>query len=297
MNPEPSAEANVGPDLGRVIRPLAELARAMAAALMALLLLAAAVLCWRRLAGTLSNPLEPAVLVFIAAAAAATAATTRLIWRRQSGQQRSGPPGWVLIAAPLAAVVALGSAVSLPDTSPGGLVLMWLILAGEECWALGTAWRHRRFTRRRPSEPGRGDVRSDPPQTPATPAVQPQLDGPPSADVTQHLVRSHTAEGGEILAGWLRVPMAAGQRSASVHVAFCPDFATTPRMTVDQVGGPPARIKTVQLLTLGARLDVKLAAPSQAAASVLLQFLAEAAPPAGPASDPQAHRAEKSPEA
>jgi hypothetical protein len=103
------------------------------------------------------------------------------------------------------------------------------------------------------------------------------LDEPPADEVTQQLTRSRTAEGSEVLSGWLRVAMAPGQRSANVHLAFCPPFLRTPRVTVEQVGGPEARIKKVQELPYGARFDLKLAVLSEEAATVLLQFTAEAA--------------------
>jgi len=105
-------------------------------------------------------------------------------------------------------------------------------------------------------------------------------------DVVQQLMRSHTPDGSEVLSGWLRVEMAAGQRSASLHVAFCPPFVQTPHLAVEQLSGPATRIKTVQLLPYGTRFDLKLDQPSPSASSVLLQFLARSAPPAGSSGEP-----------
>ena len=57
-------------------------------------------------------------------------------------------------------------------------------------------------------------------------------------------------------------------------MAFCPPFAATPELEVEQLDGPEARIKTAQLLPYGARLDLKLAAAAEEPTSVLLQFSA-----------------------
>ena len=76
------------------------------------------------------------------------------------------------------------------------------------------------------------------------------------------------------LSGWLRMPFAAGQRTGSMHVAFCPPFAATPELAVEQIDGPEVRIKTAQLLPYGARLDLKLAAAAEEPTAVLLQFSA-----------------------
>ena len=105
-------------------------------------------------------------------------------------------------------------------------------------------------------------------------------DEPPDEETTQQLTRRRTADGGELLTGWVRVSMAAGQRSTNVHLAFCPSFGRAPRVAVKQLGGPEARIKTVQVLPYAARFDLKLAALSESASTLLLQFSAEAAPSA-----------------
>ena len=101
-------------------------------------------------------------------------------------------------------------------------------------------------------------------------------DGPPPDEVVQQLTRIRTADETEELRGWLRVPFAAGQRTASVHVAFCPPLSVTPQLAVEQIDGPDARLKTAQLLPYGARIDLKLAAASAEAGAVLLEFVARA---------------------
>jgi hypothetical protein len=96
--------------------------------------------------------------------------------------------------------------------------------------------------------------------------------------VTQEFVRSRQPDGGERLAGWMRVPLSPGQRTATVHLAFCPPFVRTPKITVAQQEGPTARIKEAQLLPYGARLDLKLTHAADAPATVLLEIVVQADP-------------------
>ncbi|OHB71102.1 MAG: hypothetical protein A2V70_03985 [Planctomycetes bacterium RBG_13_63_9] len=56
-------------------------------------------------------------------------------------------------------------------------------------------------------------------------------------------------------------------------MAFCPPFPKTPRLKVEQVDGPAARIKTSQF-PYGARLDLKLAEMAAKPDRVLLRFVA-----------------------
>ena len=96
----------------------------------------------------------------------------------------------------------------------------------------------------------------------------------PPDDVVQHLVRSRAKDGSDTLSGFARIAFAPGQRTGSIHVAFCPPFARTPELSLEQRDGPDARIKTAQLLPYGVRLDLKLAAEAEQRLSVLLQFVA-----------------------
>ena len=94
----------------------------------------------------------------------------------------------------------------------------------------------------------------------------------PSADVLQQLTLRTTAEGGQELSGWLRLGLAAGQRSGSLHVAFCPSFGEMPQVQAEAVSGPDCRIKAAQVLPYGARLDVKLDEAAEEDESVLVWF-------------------------
>lgn len=259
-----------------------------------LLVFAAIVLWWRRLAGALVNPLEPAALLSAAVIVAAAAAAIRrgVLDTLAPEGQRWGRTRFARCVAwtVSASVVAIGTALSLHDTSVSGLVVFWTILAGAELWG---------WTRRRPvrppvavppvvlsiPEPAATASTPRPDDAPAWSGHESDLDTADSPDVLQQLIRRRTAEGGELLSGWLRVPLAANQRTANVHVAFCPPFPRTPQVAVDQLDGPAARIKKVQVLPYGTRLDLKLAEQSDAPASVVLQFSALSGPPVQAASE------------
>ena len=292
MSPEsPATESGLTARAG-LDRPAAELLRWSAGAACGLLLLAAAMLGWRRLAGAFTGaPPDPWLLAAVAAVVATTAAVARLGWRYQSASRRSGWLDRPVAVGVSVGVLAAGAALSLPGTSPVALGLFWGILAVEELWAWRPAvWRRRLAARRAAPPPGR-EVRIDPPQRPLPHPIPPPplADEPPDGSVTQQLTRSHAPDGSETLAGWLRVPLAAGQRVTNCHVAFCPPFPQTPRVAVEQIEGPEARIKTVQLLPFGARFDLKLAGPSEVPETVLLQFSAQAPPPAAPSNAPPDH--------
>lgn len=282
MNSELSRTADVVPDLASAGRPSVDLAGWAARGFVGFLVFSAVVLCWRRVAGELSAPLGPPVLLLVGLSVAAAAATARLAWRSQPRPSRASlsAPAAALLSV---AVLAVGVALSLPGTSPAGLLILWGMLALEEYWAWGpTGWR-RLVAGKDPSPRPRRRVETAPPDSsaPRPLPARPLVEKPPSDDVTQQLTRSRTAEGTELLSGWIRVEMDGGQRSANVHLAFCPPFARTPRITVEQSDGPQVRIKTVQSLPYGARFDLKLVALSEEAATVLLEFLAEAVAPTG----------------
>jgi len=259
--------------------------RYAAGGVLALLCTTALILVVRRLAGALANPLEPATLLAVAAVVAAAAAAIRLSWLAPTpGSPRSGIDRAMMILTSLA-VAALGTGLCLPGTSAVGMFLLWTLLGAEESWAWG--WRVREGFPSPPS-PERPAVTTDSAHVgtsrsnrggipsravPTLGAEEIML----SKGVTQQLTRSQTADGAEELSGWLRIAFVAGQRTGSLHVAFCPAFPATPELVVEQLDGPEARMKTAQLMSYGARLDLKLAAAAEEPTSVLVQFSARTA--------------------
>jgi len=266
-------------------RAAGDASRIASTLLLGLLMLSAAMLCWRRLAGALAAPLAPAPLCAFAVMAVATAIAVRLAWRfgAKAGPRR--PVDRLVVAMPSVGLLAGTFALSLPGTSMAGLVASWGLVAAEECWTWASpAWRRLAGHRARPSlaKPSRRDEAAQEFAAPAVPIAAASVSpaDPPGEEITQQLTRSRTAEGDETLTGWLRVALAPGQRTTNVHLAFCPPFSRNPQVAVTQMAGPPVRIKTVQVLPYAARVDLKLTSSCPSETSVLLHFSAELAAPA-----------------
>lgn len=98
--------------------------------------------------------------------------------------------------------------------------------------------------------------------------------------VIQQLTRRRTAEGQELISGVLRVEFGARQKTERADVAFCPPLSQPPTVDIHQIDGPDARILPTQLLTVGARFEVKLKSLSETPQTLSLMFDA-AAPVAG----------------
>jgi hypothetical protein len=236
----------------------------LARLLVAFLALAAVVLVLRRMAGALNGPPEIGVLLLATLAVLATTVAARLLLRH-SGERTITVSAGISVA-----VLAVAAALSFRAGGKTALTLLWLPLLAAETWA----WWQRL---RRPRRAAHGMLRP----TPSADVLHLDPDdfheeATPAEDVCQRLTLQRAANGGLVLSGWLRTRFDAGQRSEHVHVAFCPPFANTPQLAVQQRGGPTARVKTAQLLPCGARLDLKLAAASAEPQSVLLWFTATA---------------------
>lgn len=282
-------------------RPMLAIARWGLATLIGLQCATALLVASLRLVGTLDRPLKPVALVIVGFLVVVVAVATRWFWCHRSEHPRAVARGMAVLTS--VAVMAIGAAVSLPGTSWEGLVAFWGLLASEEigAWRLvrrhPSRWQSDRGPSPHPSPDSTPSVslsREAPPAcTPTSPSdapVSPSLETAPSAmakevldgpspdmpgdDVLQQLTRRRAADGSEALVGWLRMPFAPGQRTASLHVAFCPPFAKTPQLMVEQLDGPSVRIKTAQVLPHGARFDLKLSTVADESDSVLMEFSA-----------------------
>ncbi len=188
---------------------------------------------------------------------------------------RTASPGRLFARHVLAslAVIALGLALSRTDCSAAALVGFWTLLVGEELWAWKKALPIGLMSRW-----NRAATAPIVCQRPASGTLSEEEPIEPAADVVQQLTLRATAEGGQELSGWLRMPLTAGQRSGSLHVAFCPPFDGAPRVQAEAVAGPDCRIKAAQSLPYGVRLDIKLDAPAAGNESVLVWFFAASEP-------------------
>ena len=92
--------------------------------------------------------------------------------------------------------------------------------------------------------------------------------------VLQQLARIRTAEGNEAVRGTLVAEFAAGQREATLYVAFCPPFERLPDVDAHVADDSTATVRVVQRLHNGAQLDVRLPAPADNSLTVTVEFFA-----------------------
>jgi hypothetical protein len=220
--------------------------------------LAIGVLWSRRLIGALSLPLGWPVLIALGIAISATAAAVRLI-NKDRWQ-------WLPSVIAIAAVLAL----SLPGSSTLGLAGLWSFLGLEEGWHW-RRWFRDKQARQTAIATDRAGIRVD-----VEPATDDGTDEIPPVDssVTQQLVRRRDEQGCESIHAWLRVEFPPETRTLNAHVAFCPPLAVLPQCFAEQADGPPARVKISQVLSQGARLEIKLDREFSAPQSVLVELSA-----------------------
>ncbi len=286
------AEVDLATEDFSPVRLLRSLIRAAAGLCAGALFSAAGFLCYRRVVGAVSTPLSTAALAGLGLSLAATAFASRHVWRR-TGTTRSA--SIVLSCLVTVSVLAFAAAATLPDSSSLGLLWLWLLVVGEEFWG----WWPRKSA----------SVRQF---TPVTCLPQPSVadaEGPthfdqtiadstfglpvPQEHVTQQVTRLLEPDGTERIVGWMRVSFEAGQRLASVHLAFCPPFARSPEATLERLEGPQVRIKRAQVFPFGARFDLKLDTPAERRSDLVLHVAAEvqreSAAPSGGEVSPNPH--------
>jgi hypothetical protein len=224
----------------------------------------AAFLLVRRATGALEAPLPPLLLIATAAALFAWVSSVRIAcqWRTDRG---------AIVASPFERMVATWlplvtlTMVAVACSYPGRRVVDWLVWApvilansiGPEVWLR---------LRRASKNPAR--------RSSTAVAVD---DDPPSAEsgtLLQQLSRSRDADGQESVHGTLVAEFAPGERTSTLHIAFCPPFELLPQVEAEIAEGPDASVRVAQVLHNGARLEVRLAQPAAESATVGLEFAA-----------------------
>jgi hypothetical protein len=212
----------------------------------------------RRMAGALVRPLDLPEL----AAAGTVAALWKWgadVWIERSGASRRAKA--LSAAASVAAVLAC-LLLWLPGTNWAGIALLFVPLA------IAEAVRRARL-------PRRAAVGVAPVAAPETTAAPSTLDEEVMADeVTQQLTRRRDAAGRETIHGLLRANFSRGQRTAVLHVAFCPPLVGDIQCEAEGVEGPPAEVIATQQFAHGVRLEVRLEGPADEACQVLVELLA-----------------------
>jgi hypothetical protein len=111
---------------------------------------------------------------------------------------------------------------------------------------------------------------------PATPvATEPSNGGADRQHHVEH-VQSFDAGGLRRVTGVARLTFQPGERQVDVHLAFCPSFCAAPQLDCHQLSGSKVRIKLVQVMPYGAKLEVQRT-DAAAWAVVIIDFTAKVA--------------------
>lgn len=195
-------------------------------------------------------------------------------------------------------VVLLVGAFSLPGTGVIALLGGWLLVLWLEVayFAFGCGWR-----RVGPRETGSAVVLANPDEAlPVSSSVAPGFrcaeftegraptdeeepteeleadegDEVLPADVVQLTTRSRLPDGSEAIEQFVRCTFSDSDPLRVVHVGFCPPLSTKPKLEIDQLAGPEAKLKATLAESFGARVEVRLLESSEEAAEVVLRLYA-----------------------
>jgi hypothetical protein len=215
-------------------------------------------LLWRRIVGAVQSPLSAVELLLTVVAATGLALAVAQLLATVLEDLRAGLVRIVpLVAA--AAIVVLAAALSLPGTSALGLVWVWSVTLAAAGWL---SYRVVFPVDARP------DARP-----------RPALDGDTTEsladDVEQRLTRGRDETGRPFVHGLARVALAAGQRTAHLHIAICPPLDEAPQVQVQQVAGSSVEARVGQSLPQGVRFDVRRSGSLANEQSIVLEFYAQ----------------------
>lgn len=249
--------------------------------IVAILVLIGGLFLVRRLTGALQTDLAPAAMLLLALVTTATLACARIAWRRsfplETPEDLSVTDqmfGWASSAA--LAMLAVGSCYPGNRTAD---LLIWLpILVADQFWRqnffdAGEPWV--------PHEPWMLHENEEQnllvSPTLAT-ASTPQRRDPKQSDIVQQIYRMQDEHDHEVIYGTLRADFVAGQRTAVVHVGFCPPLTYLPEIEAEALPGSQAKIKVVQALAHGTRLDVRLPAAATSDSQLWIDLAARPMP-------------------
>jgi hypothetical protein len=171
-------------------------------------------------------------------------------------------------------VIAGAFAVALPQSPAFALLCLWLPIAVVEGWAWRGSWGTGAESLR-PADAVTVQQLETPPEAmeqPATATSPVELSAAMESDVTQSFERRTGRDGSETIAGYARARFEPGERTVYLHVPFCPPLATVPEFAAESVDGPSARVRAVQVLPQGARLEVRLEEVSGERQEVSVEF-------------------------
>ncbi len=250
--------------------PLGGALRTAAAGGVALLAASSALLVVRRWAGAATQPPEPLLLVTLGGIIVLAGWCLRFLAFRAAPEECRTRFTQAISIATSTAVCGLACGLTFAATPLAVRGVLWATVLGSEL----AAWLAYRA-----APPNRGgDVPHRGADTAGTGTRLPsaRVPRPPSdAVIVQQQIRTRSATGCETLAGDFQATFVPGQRTTSLHVAFCPPFALLPGVTVQQISGAEARLNVAQILPYGARIDVKLPREASRLTEVVVHVTAE----------------------
>lgn len=213
----------------------------------------------RRLAGAIQSNLNPSSMLLLALISAAAASFARIAWRRSFPLES---PAKLTLADQL---VGWGSSLGLVLLGvgccyPGDRTSEWLIWL--PILVADQFWRQTFFDAGEPQAlMAEAEDFSLAALNDETNSLSPD-DFAPDDNIVQQLYRLQGEQGQEIIYGTVRADFVTGQRTAVVHVGFCPPLEYLPEIEAEALPGSYASIKVVQAFAHGTRLDVRLPSPA-----------------------------------
>lgn len=206
----------------------------------------------RQLLGYMDTVLEPAKMLPLAWGSMLVVTLLRVAWRRNFPFQSTAHIGWeenVFGWLGSLSLILLAVGCCYPGYRNADWLIWLPVLVADQFW------RQNFFDA------------GDPRISVGLPAEENELasvEGIPLAqpstrdEIVQQLYRVSNEQGEEEIYGTLRADFVPGQRTATVHVGFCPPLPYVPEIEAETLPPTAAKLKVVQSLAHGARLDVKL---------------------------------------
>ncbi len=219
------------------------------------------------------------------------------------------PTEWFAQLLPTLGMILLAIGFSVAGAYPTGLVLLWVIVAGETLFGAGGPWTIpliRRLLRIDQPDSGttlldypRGKIDAETLAEPVAPGRSTETlaesvalvkDQEPSAEeaeldeelpwlwqdatALQELRYMTLPESGLCIAGSQRVTLPAAQQIAVVHTVFHPPFDTVPTVTIEMEQPETVTIKAAQVLPHGIRWELRTASMLEKSQQVQWAFIA-----------------------
>ncbi|MFP6670574.1 MAG: hypothetical protein VB857_04095 [Pirellulaceae bacterium] len=234
------------------------LSRCLVRVTLGLLLLLFAVLLLRHRAGMFQQPVPAGGLVAVGVFLTVLFAWFHGIQWQRFTQSRLTLGRYLEWCGPLLLAVLVTLSISLPGSSPAALAVMWSLLGASEVgWTTAVLIiRRRQQTGNVAPSFATADISTDS-QFDLSDSSNESVEVP-AAELIQQMTRRLRTDGGESILVSTQASFEAEQRTATVHLAFCPPLEEPPVIECHQLDGPPCRIKTAESQVYGARFDVRL---------------------------------------